>query len=222
MIALSPVPMMPEPVFTATERSPDAARENRMWRPGGRRHNGAMPQLMTPDVRVRASFAAAMAEFQAEGRGGADDDSMVGREMRVYGERWLEPDGFAAYVADLRAQVEPGPALPAGWVPCTTLWYVDGEEYLGRLAIRHTLTDWLRDYGGHIGYDVRPTARRRGHATAMLREALPIALGLGLESVLVTCDVGNVASRGVIRSCGGVLEDQRGEKLRFWVRSATA
>lgn len=181
-----------------------------------------MPQLVRPDVRIRESFAAAAKEFLAEGRGEQDDASMLGREMRLYGERWLTPEGFASYVADLNSQVRPGPALPPGWVPCTTLWYVEGEEYLGRLAIRHTLTEWLRDYGGHIGYDVRPTARRLGHATAMLREALPVARELGVGPVLITCDVDNTGSRKVIQACGGVLEDERGGKLRFWVPVPTA
>lgn len=73
------------------------------------------------------------------------------------------------------------------------------------------------EVGGHIGYDVRPTARRRGHATAMLRAALPIARRIGIETVLVTCDLTNTASRKVIESCGGRFEDERGGKLRFWV-----
>ena len=181
-----------------------------------------MPQLIIPDTRVRDSFTAAMTEFRAEGRGGPDDPSMIGVETRRYGHRWLEPDGVAWYVAELRAQVRPGPALPEGWVPCTTLWYVEGDDYLGRIAVRHGLTDWLLQYGGHVGYDVRPTARRRGHATAMLRDALPVSRALGLESLLITCDVDNIASRKVIEACGGALEDERGGKLRFWVPTATA
>jgi predicted acetyltransferase len=75
----------------------------------------------------------------------------------------------------------------------------------------------LRDYGGHIGYDVRPSARRRGHATAMLRQALPWCIELGIDPVLVTCDVDNVASRKVIENGGGMFEDQRDGKLRYWV-----
>jgi len=102
-------------------------------------------------------------------------------------------------------------------VASTTLWWVDGPEYLGRLAIRLRLTDHRREVGGHIGYDVRPSGRRRGHATAMLRAAPPVARRLGIESALVTCDADNVASRTVIERAGGVLEDQRGVKLRFWV-----
>jgi len=101
----------------------------------------------------------------------------------------------------------------------TTTWVVD-NHYLGRLAIRHRLTPHLLEAGGHIGYDVRPSARRQGHATAMLRAALPVARSLGIESVLVTCPVTNVASRKVIEANGGIFDDQRGEKLRFWVPSS--
>ena len=83
--------------------------------------------------------------------------------------------------------------------------------------MRHRLTEFLRDVGGHVGYYVRPSRRRRGHATAMLRAVLPYAADLGLERVLVTCDDTNEGSRRVIEAAGGVLEDQRGVKLRYWL-----
>jgi predicted acetyltransferase len=147
---------------------------------------------------------------------------MIGVEIREYGPTWHTPEGFARYVRDLRAEAEEDTPRPPGFVPATTLWWVDGAEYLGRLAIRHRLTPKLIDGGGHIGYDVRPTARRRGHATAMLRAALPIAAGLGIDRALVTCDVDNAGSRKVIETCGGEFEDQRGGKLRFWVPTSPA
>jgi predicted acetyltransferase len=181
-----------------------------------------MPELVAPTTRVHTSFLKAMAEFQAEGRGREDDNSMIGSEMRTYGDRWLNPDGFATYTADLRAQTFEDAPRPEGHVPCTTVWWVDGDEYLGRLAIRHRLTDWLLNYGGHIGYDVRPTARRQGHATAMLRAALPVARELGIDDALVTCDFDNVASRKVIDANGGRFEDERGGKLRFWIMTTPA
>ncbi len=106
---------------------------------------------------------------------------------------------------------------PAGFVPSTELWWIDGETFLGRVGIRHRLTPNLLETGGHIGYDVRPSARRRGHATAMLRQALIVARGLGIERALITCDVDNVGSRAVIERTGGVLEDERSGTLRFWV-----
>lgn len=168
-------------------------------------------------MAVAESFLDAMAEFQAEGRGRADDDTMIGAEIREWQGRWGTPEGFADYVAALRAQSEPDTPRPPGWVPSTTWWWVQGPAYLGRIALRHRLTDRLLEIGGHIGYDVRPTARRQGHATAMLRVVLPLAGAMGIDPVLVTCDVDNVASRKVIEVNGGVLEDERHGKLRFWV-----
>ena len=142
---------------------------------------------------------------------------MIGRELREFGHRWATPEGFAAYVGWLRSEASEDSPRPEGFVPSTTLWWVEDEEYLARIAIRHRLTARLLEGGGHIGYDVRSSARRRGHATAMLRAAMPVARGLGITSALVTCDVTNAASRKVIEANGGVLEDRRGEKLRFWV-----
>lgn len=176
-----------------------------------------MPELSPPVVRVRESFLAAMAEFRGEGRGDPADNTMVGGEIRDFGDTWFSPEGFSAYVDWLRSQALEDSPRPEGYVPSTTLWWIEEEAYLGRIAIRHRLTPHLREVGGHIGYDVRPSARRRGHATGMLRDALPVARGLGIESALVTCDVDNVASRRVIESNGGVFEDQRAGKLRFWV-----
>ena len=184
---------------------------------GGSGSNGAVAELTYPIVAVRQSFLAAMAEFQAEGRGDPSDDTMIGSEIREFGQSWSVPDGFTDYVRFLRDQALEDSPRPAGYVPSTTLWWVDGEEYLGRIAIRHRLTDRLLEVGGHIGYDVRPSARRRGHATAMLAAALPMARELGIESALLTCDIDNAGSRKVIEHNGGVLEDVRGDKMRFWV-----
>jgi predicted acetyltransferase len=51
----------------------------------------------------------------------------------------------------------------------------------------------------------------------MLRDALPGTRALGIDPALVTCDTDNIGSRKVIEACGGVLEDQRQGKLRYWV-----
>jgi len=88
---------------------------------------------------------------------------------------------------------------------------------LGRVSIRHHPTPALRERGGHIGYDVRPTARRRGHATAMLRAALPVAAGLGIERALLTTDAGNVGSQRVITAAAGVRQPGDGPDVRFWL-----
>jgi len=176
-----------------------------------------MPDLVAPTARVRVSFAAAMAELRAEGRGAPGDDSTVGREIQGYGRVWADPEGFEEYARHLRDQALENSPRRDGFVPATTLWWIDGNEYLGRIAIRHRLTQDLLDYAGHIGYDIRPSARRRGHATAMLARALPVAAALSIDPVLITCDEDNIGSRKVIESNGGRFADQRGIKLRFWV-----
>lgn len=176
-----------------------------------------MPELVAPTVDVHTSFLAAMIEFRDEGRGSDGDDSMVGCEIREWSAHWSAPAGFAEYVGVLRVAADEQTPRPPTMVASTTLWWIEGEEYLGRLAIRHRLTPRLLEFGGHIGYDVRRSARRRGHATAMLRAALPLAAGLGIDAALITCDTDNLASRRVIERCGGALEDEREGKLRYWV-----
>lgn len=205
------------PKARARIRTVAEGRDNR-WPAAPRgRHTEPVPQLIAPDVRIHVSFLAAMAEFGAEGRGSLADSSMVGRDLRTWSASWHDPERFAAYVAAERAAGREETPRPEGFVPCTTLWWTEGDEYLGRISVRHRLTEFLRDYGGHIGYDVRPSARRRGHATAMLRAALPRVAALGVDPALITCDTTNTASRKVIEACGGRFEDERGGKLRYWV-----
>lgn len=176
-----------------------------------------MPQLVPPTPDVHASFIVAMDEFAEEGRGDPADASVLGRELRLYGLTWRELGAFEQFVEGLIAQEREETPRPEGFVPSTTLWWVDGDDFIGRIVVRHRLTQWLLDIGGHIGYDVRPSARGKGHATRMLNAALPTAHRLGVDPALLTCDEDNVASRKVIEANGGVFEDQRGIKLRYWV-----
>jgi predicted acetyltransferase len=177
-----------------------------------------MPELVEPDVRFHQSFLRAMADFVAEGRGGTTDLSNIGRDLREWAPGWEDPAVFAAYTAAVRAQALGDTPRAASFVPSTTLWWGEGQEYLGRIQLRQRLNGALLETGGHIGYDVAPEHRRQGHATAMLRAMLPVVRAdYGLGHVLITCDTDNVASRKVIEACGGVYEDTRRGKLRYWV-----
>jgi len=110
-------------------------------------------------------------------------------------------------------------------VPETFLFAFLGDRIVGRVAIRHCLTESLEREGGHIGYVVVPEYRRQGHATTMLRLALPIAREkTGASRILVTCDDGNFGSARTIEKNGGVLENvvvvpERGKAIRrYWIQ----
>jgi predicted acetyltransferase len=172
-----------------------------------------MPELTRPHKRFRESFVAAMAEFVNEGRAG--DDSMIGADLARFGQIWHTDEAFTTYVDQTLAESER--PRQAGFVCQTTWWWTEGTHYLGRISLRHELTEHLLEVGGHIGYDVRRSRRRQGHATRMLGAVLPEATLLGIDPALVTCDVDNIGSRSVIEANGGVLEDLRGVKLRYWI-----
>jgi predicted acetyltransferase len=176
-----------------------------------------MPQLLPPSAVLATSFRAAMADFAAEGRGDPHDDSALGRHLTNFAAGWQTDAGFERFLAVLRAEGDTSVAPPPNWVHSSTYWWAEGPEFLGSIRIRHRLTPQLLETAGHIGYDVAPKARRLGHGTAMLRAALPIAAALGIDQALITCDTDNVGSRRVIEANGGVLEDERSGKLRFWV-----
>lgn len=131
---------------------------------------------------------------------------------------------FAAYVQQLRGKSK-GIGLPEGFVPSTEFWLVEGNEFLGRLDIRHELTDFLHHSGGHIGYDLRPTARGKGYGKLILKLGLAKAKELGIENALVTCDITNLPSKKVIEANGGVLEDirqmgdKKPDKARYWIKT---
>ena len=101
----------------------------------------------------------------------------------------------------------------------------EGEtRILGMINFRHYLNDALMEEGGHIGYGVRPTERRKGYAKTMLKLCLEECRKAKLDKVLLTCDADNQGSRRTIESCGGKFDrmaktkNERGtETARFWI-----
>lgn len=180
-----------------------------------------MTALVPPDVRLADSWADAIGDFHAAG-----EQHIHGAGLWEFDTLDTTADGCRLVVEHLRAQADPATDVGPDKVHCTFFWITDGDgadrELVGFLALRHSLNAWLLEEGGHIGYGVRPARRNRGHASRALRLALAEAAGLGLDRVLVTCDEDNVGSRTTIERCGGVYEDSRNGKRRYWLSTASS
>jgi predicted acetyltransferase len=172
-----------------------------------------MPSLIAPTVDLHTSWLQARNEWTP----GAHMD---GHGVRL-GDDVDSPSGFAAWVARLHTEEDPNIPPGPGLVHCTFRWIVEDDNYLGAIALRHTLNESLLNIGGHIGYGIRPSARRRGLASWALGRTLETARALGLDRVLITCRPENTASARTIEKHGGVYEDTRNpgpdRVKRYWI-----
>jgi len=168
-----------------------------------------MPRLVLPNIRYKESYMKALIEFQTE-------------DLWPDLDREFLENRFEDYIEDFE-KTRKGLGLPLGWVAATEYWWVDGEEFIGRIDIRHRLTDALKKFGGHIGYEIRKKYRGQGHGKQMLKAVLPLAKKLNIEKALITCDSTNIGSQKVILSVGGVLQDEINNEgrdvptQRYWV-----
>ena len=164
-------------------------------------------ELLEPTIDLKADFFALAKEFAAEG----DDryrDAISNFEMFV----------------QLCADEAVGRNLTAGKVQQSTFWLVRADKrILACSRLRHALNAYFEEVGGHIGYDIRPSERRRGYGTQILRLTLDKAREIGLNRLLVTADSSNIGSWRVIEKNGGVLHSdaishETGELLRkYWI-----
>lgn len=170
--------------------------------------------LVAPSLAYAGQLEEYKKEFLAHGENLAGTADL---EHAASIEEWLQS------VADNTKEETVRP----GRVPATTLLAVrkSDNRLVGMVDIRHRLNDWLLQYGGHVGYGVRRSERRRGYATVMLRQALGYCRRMGLTRVLVTCDSENIASARTILKNGGVLENEIPDgdrvKQRYWIGLAT-
>ena len=167
--------------------------------------------LVRPRMELKEEFLCMARELLAE-------------DERGYRERFRPAlKDFAAYILELENRSR-GRILPPGCVPWTTFWLMrDGKDILGSSRLRHRLTSALKLEGGHIGYDIRPSERRKGYGTKILELTLGKAKDIGLERVLVTCDTDNIASAKIIQNNGGRFEGESISKIsgkpvsRYWI-----
>lgn len=146
--------------------------------------------LRKPEIALADSYFTFIEEMRANGEKIWDSVTMKA------GER---PEEFVARL--LRGEASPEPGL----VPESTYWAVIGGEVVGRIAFRHHLNENLQEFGGHIGYEVRPSRRGRGVAKEMLRLLLQIEEVRAAGRVLLTCAPNNTASNRTILANGGML-----------------
>jgi predicted acetyltransferase len=134
-----------------------------------------------------------------------------------------EPEDFDAFLLFLYSEASEEKLMNPSWVPHSTYWLLNEENILvGAVNIRHRLNQKLLDCGGHIGYGIRPSYRRRGYANALLFHVLGLTKSMGLEKVLLVCDKGNIGSEKTILNNGGVFESEFVENdgnivKRFWI-----
>ncbi|CAM3958493.1 GNAT family N-acetyltransferase [Paenibacillus alkaliterrae] len=134
-----------------------------------------------------------------------------------------DPSDFEKFLEFLYSENSEEKLTNPNWVPHSTYWLLNEENVLaGAVNIRHRLNQKLLNCGGHIGYGVRPSHRRKGYASAMLFQALNITKKMGLDIVLLVCDKGNIGSEKTILKNGGVFESEFTEDdcnivKRFWI-----
>lgn len=167
-------------------------------------------QLVSPLIQYQQSYEYAIEESKQE----------VSMSLLP---RPAEGQSFADFVQNKINQSK-GVDLPEGWVPSTEFWLIDDGEFIGRTNIRHYLSEWLLQLGGHIGYWIRPSQRGKGYGKKILELALVEAKKLGISPILVTCDVTNIPSGKVIEANGGKLENivpngpDNPQKKRYWIQ----
>lgn len=146
------------------------------------------------------AFEAAAQEYIAE--------HIAAGEADLHGASLLEKKPtYDDWLRHLQATSDAATVDP-GWVVASTFFAVRAVDsrLIGVIDIRHRLNDFLYNYGGHIGYGVRPTERRKGYATEILRLGLDYCKTIGLQKVMLACYKDNVASAKTILKNGGELK----------------
>lgn len=137
-----------------------------------------------------------------------DEWSSTGEKIVPYSIRRIDYHNFDEYMYEFDQEVN-GP-IREGFVRNTTYFVYQAmtDKIVGAVNIRHTLNESLLQAGGHIGDGVRPSERRKGYATEMIRLALDKCRELNIDRVMMSCDKDNIGSSKSIMKNGGKLEKE--------------
>lgn len=127
--------------------------------------------------------------------------------------------GYSEFKSYLQGHLEMayGNNLSSRYVPETMYWLYVNDKPVGIGKLRHYLNDGLKEVGGHIGYTIRPSERRKGYGKIILRELLKKAKQKNISKVFITCMENNIASRKIIEVNNGRLQDIFHGICRYWI-----
>jgi len=100
----------------------------------------------------------------------------------------------------------------SGWVPATTFFAVRkrDQKIVGMIDIRHNLeNEFLAQYGGHMGFAILPSERKKGYATEILKMGIEYAKSLNIDKLMIACFSDNLPSIRTILKCGGILSETK-------------
>ena len=150
--------------------------------------------LMMPSATHARSYQSAVAEgYRPDPSAPALDGTQTNLETHI---AWLNAQGDLIDLPDGRRVAR---------AKHVQLWLTHAYTFIGRVNIRFRLTPELENWGGHIGYEIRPSFRRRGFGTHLLSVAIPTARAAGLQGLLLTCLETNIGSIRIIEANGGAL-----------------
>ena len=154
-------------------------------------------------------FVFPSAAYEADARDYIREFQRYGSDINGTGslDAYLEHSTYDAWLKNLYAQLDIA-NIPEGKVPCITYFAIREEDrrLIGMVNIRLGMNSFLRKEAGQIGYSVRPSERRKGYGTEILRMALQVLRSVGYTETVVTCGKDNISSAGVILKNGGIPE----------------